>query len=107
MLGSERRKDSCRRPNKLAQCEICAYYSGTAEHPVIMAYNAMSAGTGYVNLTSRRDIISQENSIYNVVQSAAFLTFVRTLESGPWHWLHLHSVPWFSSFYSYKSQYTA
>jgi len=60
-MGTERRTGSCRRPNKLAQCEICASYCGSEEHTGIMTYNAVSTGVGYVNLTNRRGIVSREN----------------------------------------------
>jgi hypothetical protein len=44
-----------------------------------MAYNAVSTGTGYVNLTNILGIVSQENEMYKAVQSAAFLAFIRKL----------------------------
>jgi hypothetical protein len=52
---------SCRRSNKSAKYEIYASYCGTEKHPGITAYNAVSIGASYVNLTNRRGIISQEN----------------------------------------------
>ena len=61
LIHSGNWKAKCRRPNKLAHCEICASYCGTEEHSGIIAYNAVSTGTGYVNLTNRPGIVSQEN----------------------------------------------